>query len=351
MNPKLTVITPNFNKGDVVRECVQSVLNQSFENWEFIFVDDGSTDGSFELAIETAKGDERCLFLKNTTGIKGGNASRNLGIERAKSEFIVFLDSDDLMTENCIMDRIQDFEANPNLDFIVYPMGVFNDKIGDSDFISNIPTPESDLHRFLNRDIVWLISGPIWKKEALISLNCFDLSLHSQQDYDLHMRALIADLKYKYFHKAPNIFYRQNIHSIPRNTSMSLNHLRQRFQMIMRHCGLLEDAGKLGQIEKRLLAKYVLDISQMMRWHIKTLGKNALKEALGMWKQAYDLDLVEKNKYNIGISYLHFKHNMMYNHIGFLQRYLEKNFRKNLNEYIFTPRNYSCKVKLSAYAN
>lgn len=90
MNTKLTVITPNFNKGDAVRECVQSGLNQSFENWEFIFLDDESTDGSFEIAIVTAKGDERCLFLRNTTGVKGGNAARNLGIEKAKSEFVVF---------------------------------------------------------------------------------------------------------------------------------------------------------------------------------------------------------------------------------------------------------------------
>ena len=349
MNPKLTVITPNFNKGDAVRECVQSVLNQSFENWELIFVDDGSTDGSFEIAIETAKGDERCLFLKNTTGIKGGNAARNLGIEKAKSEFIVFLDSDDLMTENCMTDRLQDFEAIPNLDYLVYPMGVFNDKIGDSDFISNLPKPESDLHRFLNRDIVWLISGPIWKRKALKSLGSFDLSLHSQQDYDLHVRALIADLKYQYFHKEPNIFYRQNIDSIPRKTSQSVDHFRQRFQMILRHRDLLENAGKLGEKERLLLARYILDISQMMRWHNKALGKNALKEALAMWKQAHHFDLVDRKEYGVGVSYIHFKHNMMYNRLGFLQRYLEKNFRKNLGELIYYPNTTYCNVTVNDY--
>lgn len=351
MIPKLTVITANFNKGDVVRECAQSVVNQSFEGWGLVFVDDGSTYGSFELAIETAKGDERCLFLSNTTGVKGGNAVRNSGIEKAKSEFIVFLDSDDLMTENCLMNRLQDFEANPNLDFIVYPMGVFYDEVGDSKFISNIPTSTSDLLRFLDRDIAWLVSGPIWKKSTLISLDCFDLNLHSGQDCDIHVRSLIGDLKYRYIHKSPEIFYRQNTDSIPRKSSQSVEHLRQRFQMILRHRALLEEANKLGDKEKLLLARSILDIAQMMRWHIKALGKGALREALDMWKQVHDVSLVDKDKYSIGISYLHFKHNMMYNRIGFLQRYLEKNFSKNLGEYVFVPSNNSCRVKLSDYAD
>lgn len=349
MSPKLTIITPNFNKGDAVRECVQSVLNQVFKNWEFIFVDDGSTDGSFETAIETANGDNRCLFIKNTTGIKGGNAARNLGIERSRTEYIIFLDSDDLMTRNCLVDRIGEFEIHPDLDYIVYPMGVFNDKIGDLEFITNIPTRDPDLHRFLNRDIVWQTSGPIWRKSALEFLNGFDLSLHSQQDYDLHVRALIGGLKYKYIHKTPDIFYRRNTNSIPRQTSQSIDHFRQRFQMILRHRDLLENAGKLGKAERVLLARYILDISQMMRWHINTLGKYSLKEALEMWKQTHELNLVGKEKYSVGISYLRFKHNMLYNRLGFLQRYLEENFRKNLGELIYHAPTKYCNVTISDY--
>lgn len=349
MNPKLTVITPNFNKGGAARECVQSVLNQSFKDWELIFVDDGSTDGSFEIAIETAHGDERCLFLKNTTGIKGGNAARNLGIEKTNSKYIIFLDSDDLMTENCLMDRMSDFESNSHLDYIVYPMGVFKKKVGDSAFISNVPTSTPNLHRFLNRDIVWLISGPIWKKDALISLGCFDLSLHSQQDYDLHVRALIAELPYRYIHKDPDIYYRQDIYSVPRATSQSIEHFRQRFQMILRHRELLKNSDKLGDREKLLLARYILDISQMMRWHIKTLGRDALKEALEMWKQAYLLALVDKMNHGMGVSYIRFKHNMLFNHLGALQRYLEKNFRKNLGELIYYPNTTYCNVTVNDY--
>jgi len=349
LNPELSVITPNFNKGFAVSDCVESVLNQSFKNWEFIFVDDGSTDGSFEKAIETAKRDERCTFITNTTGIKGGNAARNLGIEKAKSPYIIFLDSDDLLMENCIRDRLRDFEANSDLDFIAYPMGIFNSEIYDSNIISNIPTATPDLHRFLNRDVVWQISGPIWKKETLLKLNGFDLELHSQQDLDLHIRALINGFKYKYIHQNPDVYYRREIDSIPRQESQSLSHFRQRFQMILKHQALLEKADKLGEKERTLLARYILDLSQMMRWHIETLGKNALKEALIMWEKAYELNLVGEKNFNIGISYIHFKHNMFYNRLGFLQRYLEKQFRKNLGELIFYPNTTYCNVTVNDY--
>ena len=349
MNPKLTVITPNFNKGDAVIQCVQSVLNQSFKDWEFIFVDDGSSDDSFEKAIESAKADGRCLFLKNTTGIKGGNAARNLGIEKSRSEFIIFLDSDDLMMENCLRDRLNDFNANPDLDFIAYPMGIFNTEISDSKIISNIPTTTTDLHRFLNRDIVWQISGPIWKKTALEKLGGFDLTLHSQQDVDLHIRALISGMQYKYIHRTPDIYYRREIHSIPRQTSQSLDHFRQRFNMILRHTEMLREARKLNDDERLIQARYILDLAQMMRWHIGKMQSGALKEALAMWQKAKELDLVNKKQYDIGISYIRFKHNMIFNRSKSLQRYLEKKFRKNLVGLIFQPSLTYCNVTVSDY--
>ena len=201
LKPKVSIITANYNKGEVVAECVRSVCGQKSDNWELLFVDDGSDDGSFEVAKLAAEGDERCIFLENTTGIKGANAARNMAIDLAKGDFILFLDSDDILIPECVGERLSDFEKYPEMDLLIYPMGLFNKELGDSDFISNIPTEEDDLNRFLNRDIVWLISGPIWRKAALKSLGGFDLSLHSQQDYDLHVRALIGDLKYRYIHK------------------------------------------------------------------------------------------------------------------------------------------------------
>lgn len=350
VQPQVAIITANYNKGKDVVDCVKSVLAQTNPNWEFYFVDDGSDDGSFELAKEAASGDERCIFLKNETGTKGANAARNMALGLSVAPYVIFLDSDDVMVPTCIERRLLDFEKYPDADYLVYPMGIFFDAIGDSDLICNIPMAADDLHRFLDRDIVWLISGPIWTKKALDALGGFDLALHSQQDYDLHVRALILDLPYQYLHCSPDIYYRRNVTSLPRQNSQSIEHFRQRYQMIQRHHDLLVKHDKLDTEAKNLLARYLLDLAQMMRWHIGSLGKKeALKEALIFWNSAKQLSLVSSEKLDLGKRYIRFKHQMLFNRLPMIQRWRNVSLQKKLGNLIFKPSTTYCQVTLEDY--
>ncbi len=349
MKPDLTIITANYNKGSVVIDCVKSVRDQTVGSWELLFVDDGSDDGSFEMAQEAAEGDVRCVFLENTTGIKGANAARNMAIDLAKGTFVLFLDSDDLLAPDCVASRLEDFEKYPELDMLIYPMGLFNTKVGDSALISNIPKEEGDLDRFLDRDVAWLISGPTWKTDALKRLGGFDLLLQSQQDYDLHIRSLIEGLSYKYFHKKPDVFYRREISSVPRQNSQSVGHFRQRFEMILRHHTMLLEAGKIDDTKRKYLARYLLDLAQMMRWHRNTLGKDALKEGLSFWEKADALQLVDRKTYQRGVKYIRFKHNMLFNRVPGIQKRLEANFRSKLKGYMFSPSTTYCNTTLADY--
>ncbi len=348
--PEVSIITANYNKGKDVVECVTSVLGQSNPNWEFYFIDDGSDDGSFELAKQAASKDARCHFLINETGTKGANAARNMALELSLGSTVIFLDSDDVMLPNCIEHRLTDFKKYPEADYLVYPMGIFFDSVGDSDLICNIPTNQDDLHRFLDRDIVWLISGPIWKKSALKSLGGFDLSLHSQQDYDLHVRALILGLPYKYLHSSPDIYYRRNVLSLPRQNSQSIEHFRQRYLMILRHHQLLVEHKKLDASAKKMLSRYLLDLAQMMRWHIGSLGKKeALHEALAFWNTAEELSLLSKVEQNLGTKYVRFKHQMLFNRLPMMQRWRDIGLQKKLGDLIFKQSTTYCQVTLNDY--
>lgn len=314
-----------------------------------IFVDDHSTDQSKLKAEKLAQIDSRITVYANPTGAKGANAARNLGLSKTDADFVIFLDSDDLMAPHCLENRLADFEENPECALIIYPTGLFHDVLGDSEVICNIPSSKSDLERFLERDIVWLISGPIWRRQTLIDLDGFDLNLHSQQDFDLHVRALIKSYTYKYFHREPDVFYRRNIDSVPRQQSQSVEHFRHRFNMQLKHHQLLLESGKLNDSTARLLAKSILDLAQMMRWHIAELGKKALQEAEEMWATCRDLNLINQKDFRTGLKYIRFKHQMIYNRLPALRRKLEARYRKKLDGLIHYPSNTYCKVTLGDY--
>ena len=92
---KVSVITPNFNCARFLARTIESVIAQTYKNWEMIIVDDGSTDNSLEIIKKYQQQDPRISFYQ-MDGNQGPAKARNLAIEKASGRFIAFLDSDDL---------------------------------------------------------------------------------------------------------------------------------------------------------------------------------------------------------------------------------------------------------------
>lgn len=90
--PKFSVITPTFNRCYVLWKAIQLIQNQSFSNWEHLIVDDGSTDATKKLMAEFQE-DERIKYFYQEN--QGPSSARNLGLQQARGEIIVYLDSDD----------------------------------------------------------------------------------------------------------------------------------------------------------------------------------------------------------------------------------------------------------------
>lgn len=95
MNPKISVIVPCYNQAVYLDECLQSVLDQTFQDWECIIVNDGSTDQTEETAIKWTEKDKRFTYISKKNG--GLSSARNAGLEKASGEYIQFLDSDDMI--------------------------------------------------------------------------------------------------------------------------------------------------------------------------------------------------------------------------------------------------------------
>ncbi|MDU6115961.1 MAG: glycosyltransferase family 2 protein [Paeniclostridium sordellii] len=95
---KISIIIPIFNSKSTIKRCLDSVISQTYYNWEIIAIDDGSTDSSYMIICEYMKKDSRIKVF--TQENKGPGLARNKGIEHATGEYIVFLDSDDYIDKS-----------------------------------------------------------------------------------------------------------------------------------------------------------------------------------------------------------------------------------------------------------
>lgn len=107
---KVSVVMPLYNSERYVAEAIESVIEQTFTNWELIVVDDGSTDKSCEIVEEYAKKDNRIKLMYNPTPNRMPSSPRNIGIQAAEGEYIAFLDSDDIWLKEKLSQQLELFK-------------------------------------------------------------------------------------------------------------------------------------------------------------------------------------------------------------------------------------------------
>lgn len=115
-NPLVSIIIPTYNRAHLIGETLDSVLAQTYTNWECIIVDDGSTDNTDEVVGDYIKKDSRFQYHhRPDTHRSGGNGARNYGFELSKGEYVQWFDDDDVMLDNYLLYRIELFDTNTML--------------------------------------------------------------------------------------------------------------------------------------------------------------------------------------------------------------------------------------------
>lgn len=231
--PLISIVIPLYNRKDLIRETLTSVQAQTYPHWEAIIVDDGSTDGSFELVRQIAEKDSQIKLLKRTRLPKGAPTCRNIGAEKAAGKYLIFLDSDDILANYCLEQRVKYVQKYPDLDFLVFPIMLFHREKDDMNILWNIDTGEDDLIRFLRLDAVWQTSSPIFKKSYILNTEGFSEGLPFWQDYELHVRLLIHKPSYlKFLSEKPDVYCRRHAgHSISQIPLFSEKQLEKKLQI------------------------------------------------------------------------------------------------------------------------
>lgn len=194
MSKEISIITPNYNSESFIEETAQSILAQSFVKWEWIIVDDGSTDKSPEYLAGLASINKNIHFIIRRRAPQGPSTCRNIGLEHAKGKYVIFLDADDFLADHCLENRYKYLSKNSHLDFAVFKMQWYNHNTKTVERIFNKYTDSHKryLQEFIEGGHPWQTSCPIWKKDTLSKLNGFDEKLIRNTDPDLHTRALLT---------------------------------------------------------------------------------------------------------------------------------------------------------------
>ena len=115
MKPTVSIIMPCYNGARYLKQSIESVLVQTYKNWELLVIDDASTDSSIDILKVICQDDNRVKLLVNDKPVGRPYAPRNYGIARAQGDFIAFLDSDDLWKESHLENLLKVFENSSNV--------------------------------------------------------------------------------------------------------------------------------------------------------------------------------------------------------------------------------------------
>lgn len=188
----ISIIIPTKNRCSLLSETLVSVRNQTYLNWEAVVVDDLSDDNTWSNLEELARHDSRIRPVLRAGPVGGAGEARNQGFAASCGQYVIFLDSDDLLAPTSLEIRIKALEQYPDMDAIAFDMEYFRQTPGESHALcvesTHLNEGVDPLDAFLTSRSPWLTSGPIWRREAVAHYGFWK----SSHDLQYHTRALIA---------------------------------------------------------------------------------------------------------------------------------------------------------------
>jgi teichuronic acid biosynthesis glycosyltransferase TuaG len=207
----ISVIMPAYNAEQFIKDSVNSVIAQTYTNWELIVVDDGSKDNTKEIVNDFIKIENRIKYIHQLTGKQG--KARNTGIESANGDLIAFLDADDLW-EPQMLEEQRKLLRKENADLVFSQIKYIDE---ESNFLNNfhgvpqiIYESSEGLRELIKGNSIPIITV-LAKKDSILKAHAFKTSLELQygEDYDLWLRMLLKGAKFV-CHDEPLALYRKH---------------------------------------------------------------------------------------------------------------------------------------------
>lgn len=200
--PAVSIIMPAYNASKFIGYSIESVLNQSFIDWELIVVDDCSSDNTVEIVKNFCIKDSRITILHNEVNL-GSAETRNRGITAAKAPWIAFIDSDDLWHSEKLRCQMSLIHKKPEIQICYTASSYMNE---DGQLYSYIlPAVEKFNYKQLLGKNLMMTSSVLVKKELMLTHPMVEGPFH--EDYDAWLK-ILKDIPYAYGINRPLIIYR-----------------------------------------------------------------------------------------------------------------------------------------------
>ena len=200
ISPTVSVIIPVYNGIQYVGTAIESVLNQTFTDYEIVVINDGSPySAELEQSLNRHRGD--ILYLKQEN--RGPSGARNTGILAARGDLVAFLDADDYWQPNFLSEQVSFIRDNPTVDLVYSDALIIGDSpLAGRTFMQTTPSEgEVTFESLLNERCTVILSGVVARRQNVLDVGLFDETFRYAEDYDLWLRLAKHGARLSYQHK------------------------------------------------------------------------------------------------------------------------------------------------------
>jgi glycosyltransferase involved in cell wall biosynthesis len=226
--PRVSVIIPIYNSEKYVQESIESVLHQTFKDFELIFIDDGSTDRTKEILSHYK--DIVYFYQENS----GPSRARNEGIRRSHGQLISFLDADDLWFPDKLELEVKYFDTHPDIGLVTCDALAFTgDKVIVPSMAKERPLHSGSVLYFLLRENFLNTNNVLIRRDVFDKVGMFDETRKFSEDYDLWLR-IAQHYKIGFVR---NILTKYRVHDLSRSQSNKEDVFRSHLELVEKYLG------------------------------------------------------------------------------------------------------------------
>lgn len=266
---KVSVIIPVYNSEKYISDCLDSILTQTYRDIEIVVVDDGSTDETFEICKKYQNIDERIVALRKKNG--GVSSARNMGIKKASGEYILFVDSDDMVPENFVEEMIN----NVDNDSVMVVCGFVEKTIKNTKefaYKKKIDKNKFDFLMYAYNSIGGFCWNKIYSRKIIMDKNIrFDEKIKNYEDMLFNMQYISYIETIKYIKSTKYIYNQRKDSAVKADNDKVFNEISKAVlamrsvvdddsKKALDYITLEESIRTRHSIEHKIFRKYLLDM-------------------------------------------------------------------------------------------